>query len=76
MIAIILRTWLKQRLRDYKMAYHLTLKRCLMKLSDIRIYQDQFDIRYLKALTAEQRKLLEICDVDANYLENLFKNTL
>lgn len=76
LIAIILRTWLKQRLRDYKMAYHLTLKRCLMKLSDIRIYQDQFDIRYLKALTAEQRKLLEICDVDANYLENLFKNTL
>lgn len=76
LIALILRTWLKRKLAEYKKANHLTLKRCLMKLSDIRIYQDQSNIRFLKALTAEQRILLDACGVDVNHLESICKNKL
>ena len=70
-IALILRTWLKKKLGAYKKSHHLTLKRCLMKLSDVRIYQDESSVRYLKSVTAEQRELLRLCGVDAEQLEQV-----
>ena len=75
-LALILRTWLKQKLHDYKTAHHLTLKRCLMKLSDVRIYQDERGVRYLKSLTAEQRTLLNLCGVDEKVLETTCRKAL
>ena len=69
-ITLILRTWLKKKLGAYKKSHHLTLKRCLMKLSDVRIYQDNSIVRYLKSVTSEQRELLKLCGVDASQLEN------
>ena len=75
-LALILRTWLKQKLDDYKKSHHLTLKRCIMKLSDVRIYQDERGVRYLKAITAEQRTLLNLCGVDEEELEKTCRKIL
>lgn len=69
MIALIYRTWLKEKLRSYKTAHHLTLKRCMMKLSDIKMLVDSDEVRLLKSITAEQRALLEACSVDPDSLE-------
>lgn len=63
-ISLILRRWLVNKLYQYKTAKHLTLKRCIMKLNDVMIYYNSRSIHLLKAITAEQRDLLNICNVN------------
>lgn len=69
MVSLILRRWLRNRLGGYMGAKHLTLERCLTKLSDIVMYVADDEVRLLKALTKEQRELLELCGVDPTKLE-------
>lgn len=47
-----------------------------MKLSDVRIYQDEEGVRYSKSITAEQRKLLNLCGVDEKELEKICRKVL
>lgn len=69
MIALIFRTWLKKKLNSYKTAHHLTLKRCMVKLSDIKMFVAQDEVRLLKSITAEQRAILQLCSVNPETLE-------
>ena len=50
-------------------SHHLTLRRCLTKLSDVRMYVDEDEVRLEKAITKQQRELLELCGVDPARLE-------
>ena len=63
-ISLILRRWLRDRLGGYMESRHMTLRRCLMKLSDVRMYVSDDEVRLEKAITKEQRELLELCGVD------------
>ena len=76
MLALILRTWMKRKLHKYKTAHHLTLKRCIMKLSDIKMFIDDDEIRLLKSMTAEQRDLLGACSVDYESLEETVRQAI
>ena len=69
LIALVLTKWLRERLGAYMSAHHLTLRRCLMKLSDVRMYVADDEVRLEKAITKEQRELLALCGVDADGLE-------
>lgn len=75
-IALIMRTWLKEKLGSYKKAHHLTLKRIMIKLSDIRMFVDDDEIRLLKSLTAEQRDILALCGIDHDQLEMQYREAL
>lgn len=67
-ISLIFRRWLNNKLYNYKTSRHYTLKRCIMKLHDIRMYQDYQSIRLLKAITSEQRDLLKLCNINETNL--------
>ena len=68
-VSLILRRWLRNRLGGYMGAKHLTLDDCLDKLSDIEMYIADDEVRLRKAMTKEQRELLELCGVDPAKLE-------
>lgn len=68
-ISLICRRWINKKLSEYKSAKHYTFKRCIMKLNDVRILQENNSIQLLKAITAEQREMLNLCGVDDKTLE-------
>ena len=51
------------------MMKHYTFKRCLLKLENIRVIQQDNTVQILKALTAEQREMLQLCGVEVSGLE-------
>ena len=69
LVALVLTKWLRERLGAYMSAHHLTLRRCLMKMSDVRMYVADDEVRLEKAITSEQRELLAPCGGDAEGLE-------
>jgi len=76
MISLILRRWLRDRLGAYMEAKKMNLKRCLMKLSDVRMYVDDREVRLEKAITKEQRELLALCGVDPLKLEDSMRESI
>ncbi len=51
-----LRTWLNNKLCEYKKRTGLPFKKIIMKLSDIQLLHSKNETQYLKDLTKEQGK--------------------
>ena len=55
---------------------HYTLKRCVLKLNNVRILRQGDDVQLLKAITAEQREMLQLCNVNIDGLCDIARNVL
>ena len=75
-ICLIIRRWLRKRLEVYMGANNVPLKRCIMKLSDVKVYYDADEVRLEKAITKQQREMLEACGVDPKTLESRARETI
>ena len=75
-ICLIIRRWLRKRLEVYMGANNVPLKRCIMKLSDVKVYYDSNEVRLEKAITKQQREMLEACGVDPKTLESRARETI
>lgn len=64
-LTLIIRTELYRKLEDYLIQHHMSLKKALCKLNDIKIVQNGVESsRLLKCLTKEQRTLLALLNCD------------
>ena len=75
-ICLIIRRWLRKRLEVYMGANNVPLKRCIMNLSDVKVYYDADEVRLEKAITKQQREMLEACGVDPKTLESRARETI
>lgn len=75
-VCLIVRRWFRTKLGSYMTAKGLPLKRCLMKLSDVRVYYDEDEVRMEKAITKEQREILGLLGVDHGTLESKAREAL
>lgn len=70
-IALIIRSSLYQKLKEYKIIHHLTLcvEKCIRKLENIQVVtRKNHAPRLVKELTKQQRELLEIFDLNIDKL--------
>ena len=67
-ISLFLRRWLETRLADLPVTGDVTLEHFISKLSDVMLYVDDEEIRLMRRITAEQRKILDLCGVAADDL--------
>lgn len=68
-IALIMRSRLYQKLKQYKTANHMTLEKCIRKLENIQvILRKNQSPRLVKELTRQQKDLLDIFQIDINKL--------
>lgn len=66
-IGLIARNYMQQKLQEYMNNNHLTLEKCIKKLEDIKIIKIKNQSpRLIKALTKQQKELLDIFGVDIN----------
>lgn len=72
-IALILRSWLNQKVGEYKTRKHLTLTNIINKLSDIQILHTKAETRYIKSVTKEQNEILECFGLDENIIDDIIK---
>lgn len=64
-IALIIRSYMYQKLSTFKTINHLTFEKCLRKLDDIEIIKRKnLPVRLTKEVTKQQRDMLEIFGVD------------
>lgn len=75
-ISLILRSWMNQKLYDYKKGTKLTLKKIIYKLDDIKVLHSKKECRYLKTVTKEQRNLMQIFGLNTEDLEKKAKKKL
>lgn len=75
-ISLILRSWLNEKLYEYKKRTRLTLKKIINKVGDIQILHSKKETRYLKSLTKEQKEILAIFGLNADDLEKKVKKKL
>lgn len=68
-LSLICRLWINNKLDKFKRIKYYTFKRCLLKLENIRVIQQNNTIQILKAITAEQREMLQLCGVEVSSLE-------
>lgn len=69
-IALIMRSYLYQKLEGYKTVNHLTLEKCFRKLENIQMIKVGNEMRLTKALTKQQKELLEIFEIDIDQVMN------
>jgi transposase len=59
-IALIIRSCMFNNLSGYLAEEHITLKKAILRLSDIKIIKGRENFRFIKALTKKQRTLLNV----------------
>lgn len=69
-ISLILRSWLNEKIYEYKKISHLTLKKIILKLGDIQVLHNNNDVRYLKSVTKEQKKILDYFGLNTDDILN------
>ena len=75
-ISLILRSWLNSKLYEYKKRTHLSLKKIILKMSDIQYLRSKNEVRFLKSLTKEQKDILDIFLVNIEDFEQKIKKNL
>ena len=70
-IALIIRSYLQNRLSNYLEKEHITLKKAMLRLSDIKIIKSRGKFRFLKALTKKQKDLLDVFLIKDEMIERL-----
>lgn len=70
-IALVIRSYMLNHLGDYLAKEHITFKKAMLRLSDIKIIKNRDGYRFLKALTKKQKLLLSVFSVQDEISENL-----
>lgn len=63
-IGLVIRSWIYQKIEEYKKAHYMTLEACFNKLDNIQVIQTNGETRLVKALTKEQKDLLQQFEID------------
>lgn len=69
-IGLIIRSYMYNQLDEFKQTKHLTFEKCMRKLENIKAVKTKDGVKLTKALTKEQREMLEIFDIDMEKVLN------
>ena len=75
-ISLILRSWLNSKLCEYKKRTHLSLKKIILKISDIQYLSSKNEVRCLKSMTKEQKEILDIFLINTEDFDKKIKKSL
>lgn len=69
-ISLIIRSWIMQKVYDYKTMNHLTYKKIANILNDIIVIDTLGEVRLLKSITKQQKEILAIFGLDTGDIDN------
>ena len=70
-LSCIVRSYIQQRLRSYERSKSTSLKNIFNQLSDIKIAKYSSQNKLTKALTKQQKNILNIFNADVDILQNI-----